>query len=54
MLESYNAIRNLDEHVEHLDMVLDYHQAKGVVKWKLFFLALNGMVMSGFKDFKDV
>lgn len=33
-LESYDEIGDSDEHVEHVDTNLDYHQAK----WKLFIL----------------
>lgn len=35
-LETYNCTEDLDEHVEHVDIVLDHHQAIWAVKCKLF------------------
>jgi hypothetical protein len=37
---------DLDEHLEHIDIVLDYHQEKSVVKCKLFVLTLKCDVMT--------
>jgi uncharacterized protein with von Willebrand factor type A (vWA) domain len=52
-LETYDGTTNPDEHVEHLDTVLDYHQVPGVVKCKLFVLTLKGAVMTWFKGVED-
>jgi hypothetical protein len=35
-----------DEHVEHIDTVLDYHEARGAVKCKLLVLTLKGSAMT--------
>lgn len=39
-LLTYNGIKDLDEHIEHMDDLLDYDQAHEVVKCKLFALTL--------------
>ncbi|RHN38525.1 hypothetical protein MtrunA17_Chr0c01g0489451 [Medicago truncatula] len=31
-LEPYDNMLDLDEHVEHLDIILDYHRTRGAVK----------------------
>jgi len=53
MLETYDGTANPDEHVEHLDTVLDYHCARGVVKYKLFVLMMKGAAMGWFKGLWD-
>jgi hypothetical protein len=42
-----------DEHIEHVDSVLDYHYARGAVKCKLFVLMLKGAAMGWFKGLRD-
>ncbi|MCH92939.1 hypothetical protein A2U01_0013885 [Trifolium medium] len=39
--------------VEHINIVLDYHSTKGVVKCKLFALSLKGFVMTWFQNLSD-
>lgn len=52
-METYDGTTNANEHVEHLDIVLDYHQAWGAVKCKLFALTLKGATMTWFKGLED-
>jgi hypothetical protein len=52
-LETYDGIADPDEHFEHIDTVLDYHQVCGPVKCKLFLLTLKGSDMTWFKGLKD-
>jgi len=52
-LENYDGTTDPDEHVEHIDSVFDYHQARGAVKFKLFVLTLKGTAMIGFKGLYD-
>ncbi|MCH95186.1 hypothetical protein A2U01_0016161, partial [Trifolium medium] len=39
-LESYDKTVDRDEHVECIDIVLDYQSSRGTVKYKLFVLTL--------------
>ncbi|MCI44081.1 hypothetical protein A2U01_0065320, partial [Trifolium medium] len=48
-LETYDGTIDPDEHVEHIDTVLDYYQAPGPIKCKLSVLTLKGAVMTWFK-----
>jgi len=41
-LETYDGTTNPDEHVEHLDTILDYHRARGAIKCNLFRLNTEG------------
>jgi hypothetical protein len=52
-LETYDGTVDLDEHVKHMDTVLDYHSAKGAAKFKLFVLTLKGAAMVWFKGLQD-
>lgn len=52
-LESYDRRDDLDKHLEHIDIVLDYHQEKSLAKCKLFILTLKCEVMMWFRGFKD-
>jgi len=52
-LETYDGTTDPDEHVEHIDTVLEYHQARGEAKCKLFILTLKGATMTWFKGFED-
>ncbi|MCH83723.1 hypothetical protein A2U01_0004549 [Trifolium medium] len=52
-LETYNETEDSDEHVEHIDTILDYHQARGYVKCNLFVLTLTSSAMIWFKGLKD-
>jgi len=52
-LETYDVTTDHDEHVEHIDTVLDYHQARGVVKCKQFVLCLKGADMTWSKGLED-
>ncbi|MCH83117.1 hypothetical protein A2U01_0003932 [Trifolium medium] len=52
-LETYNGTGDPDEHVEHIDTILDYHGARGGVKCKLFVLTLKGLAMTRFKSLPD-
>lgn len=51
--KTYDGTTNPDEHMEHIDTVLDYHQAQGAVKCKLFVLTLKGTAISWFKGLED-
>lgn len=46
-------MRDPDERVKHVDNILDYYHAQGVVKFKLFALTLKGGVMSQFSTLQD-
>lgn len=35
-LDTYDGIGNLNEHVNYLGNILDYHQHRSAVKWRLF------------------
>lgn len=48
-METYDVNRDQDEHDNHVDTVLDYHQAMSVMKWKKNILTLKGVVMIWFK-----
>ncbi|KAK2373296.1 hypothetical protein QL285_074337 [Trifolium repens] len=37
-LKTYGGTADPGEHVEHIDIILDYHQARGFVKCKVFVL----------------
>ncbi|MCI47080.1 hypothetical protein A2U01_0068321, partial [Trifolium medium] len=52
-LEIYDGSTDPDEHVEHIDTVLDYYQARGPIKCKLFVLTLKGAAMTWFKGLED-
>ncbi|MCH81530.1 hypothetical protein A2U01_0002319 [Trifolium medium] len=52
-LEIYDGTTDPDEHLEHIDTILDYYQAQGPVKWKLFVLTLKGSAMTWFKGLED-
>ncbi|MCI71062.1 hypothetical protein A2U01_0092325, partial [Trifolium medium] len=41
-LETYGGTTDPDEHQEHIDTVLDYYQAHGATKCRLFVLTLKG------------
>jgi hypothetical protein len=49
-LETYNGTTDLDGHLDHLDTVLDYYQARGATKCRLFVLTLKGAAMTWFKE----
>ncbi|MCH98019.1 hypothetical protein A2U01_0019018, partial [Trifolium medium] len=42
-----------DEHLEHIDTVLDYYQAHGATKCRLFVLTRKGAAMTWFKGLED-
>lgn len=48
-LQSYEGMRDPDEHVEHINNTLDYYHAQRVVKCKLFALALTRVAMTWFR-----
>jgi hypothetical protein len=52
-LETYNGTTDLDGHLDHLDTVLDYYQARGATKCRLFVLTLKGAAMTWFKGLED-
>jgi hypothetical protein len=52
-LETYDGTTDPDEHLEHIDIVLDYYQARGATKCRLFVLTLRGAAMSWFKGLDD-
>lgn len=52
-LDSHNETRDPDEHIEHVDNMLDYHHVQIVVRCKLFVLALKEVVMKWFKTLPD-
>jgi hypothetical protein len=52
-LETYDGTTDPDEHLEHIDIVLDYYQARGATKCRLFVLTLKGAAMSWFKGLDD-
>lgn len=52
-LETYKGTGDPDEHGDHVDTVLYYHQAKSVVKCKTFVLNLKSVVMTWLKAFED-
>jgi hypothetical protein len=45
-METYDNTTNTDEHVEHMDIILNYHLARADVKCKLFVLTLKGPTMT--------
>jgi hypothetical protein len=52
-LDFYNETGDLDEQMEHVDIVLYYHQASSVVKCQLFILTLKESTMTQFKRLVD-
>lgn len=46
-------IEDLDEHIEYVDSMLDYHHATSAVNCKLFVLTLKGVVMTWYKTLSD-
>lgn len=51
-LETYDGTTEQDQHVEHLNTILDYHRVRGAIKCKLFILTLKGTVMTWFKGLR--
>lgn len=47
-LYRYNGMGGPNQHVEHEDIMLDYHHPHGVVKCKLFVLTFKGATMTWF------
>jgi hypothetical protein len=45
-METYDGIADPDDHVEHIDTILDYHGARGFVNNKLFVFTLKGSAMT--------
>lgn len=41
ILQGYNEHEDSEEHIKHVDERLDYYQADGDIKWKLFVLWQN-------------
>ncbi|MCI74382.1 hypothetical protein A2U01_0095646, partial [Trifolium medium] len=39
--------------LEHIDTVMDYYQARGATKCRLFVLTLKGAAMTWFKGLED-
>ncbi|MCI46252.1 hypothetical protein A2U01_0067492, partial [Trifolium medium] len=52
-LETYDGSTDPDEHVEHIDTILDYFQARRPIKCKLFVLTLKGAALTWFKGLED-
>lgn len=52
-LDIYNCKGDPNEHVEHIDTILNYYHSRGVVDCKLFVLALKGYIMKRFKTLCD-
>jgi len=52
-LEFYDGTGDPDEHVEHIDIVLNYHQGQEAVKCKLSVLSLKGAKMTWFKGLEN-
>jgi hypothetical protein len=52
-LKLYGGTKDPDEHVEHIDTVMDYHTARGAVKSKLFVLAFKGSAMTWLKNLPE-
>lgn len=52
-LETYEDTTNPNKHEEHIDTVLNYHQAQREVKCKLFVLTLKCATMTWFKGLED-
>ncbi|MCH80822.1 hypothetical protein A2U01_0001596 [Trifolium medium] len=52
-LETYDGTKDPDEHLEHIDTILDYYQAPGAIKCRLFVLTLKGPTMTWFKGLED-
>lgn len=52
-VQSYNGVRDPDEHVDHIDDRLDYSHANGLMKCKIFVLTLIVSVMTWFKSLQD-
>lgn len=40
-LGSYDGYGDPNEHVEHMDTIINYHQARKVMKFKLFVMTLK-------------
>lgn len=45
-LKTYDDTLDSDEHMEHIDTVLDYHETRGAMKCKLFILTLKRAAMT--------
>lgn len=52
-LEFYEETGDLDEHMEHVDIVLYYHPARGIIKCQLFVFTLKDGTMTWFKRLVD-
>lgn len=52
-LQSYNGVRDTDEHVEKLDDQFDYHHVDEDVKWKLYVLTLIKSAMTIYKSLQE-
>lgn len=52
-IQSYDGIRDLDEHLEYVDNQLDYYHTDIVSKCKLFSLTLIGLTMAWYKILLD-
>lgn len=50
-LKKYNEIGDLDEHVQHMDDCLSYHNVDEEAKFKLFELTLTRSTRLWFKSF---
>lgn len=48
-LDSYNETGDLNENIEHMDNILDYHHTWGAEKYKLFILSLKEALITWFK-----
>lgn len=46
MLEIYDSTIDTNKHIKHVDIDLDYHQVRDVVKCKLFSLTLKWATMT--------
>ncbi|MCI02730.1 hypothetical protein A2U01_0023764 [Trifolium medium] len=52
-LQTYDGTGDPDEHVEHIDTILDYHGGRGGVRCKLFVQTLKGSAMTWLKSLPD-
>lgn len=52
-LDSYDGIGNPYKHIEHVDIMIDYHRARSVVNFKLFVITLKRTTMMLFKTLPD-
>lgn len=52
-MQSYDGNRDLNEHVKHVDNMLDYYHTLGVVKYNIFTLNLVEVLMVWFKPFSN-